>query len=251
MKDQRRKEMERLIAERQSMTMEELCKAFGISMNTARADVAYLTKTGAVTKVYGGVRCNLPKQVPLFTKRAAQNTSIKQQIARKAAELIVDGDIIYLDSGTTTMHVIEYIPNNINVTIVTPNVHIISKVFDKPNIRLIVLPGVLNRRTNSLMDTSTFTELAKYQHTKAFMGASGITEDGKLSVSSYMEYEIKRTAVAQSKQSYLLVDASKFGESNLMSYGNLNQMSMVITDSRVPEVYRSYCNENKIPLVLV
>lgn len=251
MKDQRRKDMERFITERQSVTMEELCKAFGISINTARADVEYLTKTGAVTKVYGGVRCNSPKQVPLFSKRAALNTNIKKQIAKKASEFIVDGDIIYLDAGTTTMHVIEYIPDNINITIVTPNVYIISRVFDMPNIRLIVLPGVLNRRTNSLTDTSTFTELAKYQHTKAFMGVSGVTEDGKLSVSSYMEYEIKRKAMAQSKQPFLLVDSSKFGECNLMSYGNLKQMSMVITDSGIPDLYRNFCDENKIPLIIV
>jgi len=109
----------------------------------------------------------------------------------------------------------------------------------------------LNRRTNSLTDTSTVTELSKYQHTKAFMGASGVTEDGKLSVSNYMEYEIKRKALAQSKQTFLLVDASKFGESNLMSYGNLTQMSMVITDSRIPDEYRDYCEKQKIPLIIV
>lgn len=251
MKDQRRKEMERLITERQSMTMKELCSTFGISINTARADIAYLIKAGAVTKVYGGVKCNRPKQVSLFSSRATQNASIKQQIAKKAAELIVEGDIIYVDSGTTTMHILEYIPDDLHITIVTPSLYIISNVFNRPNIKLIVLPGILNRRTNSLADASTFTELAKYHHSKAFMGASGVTEDGKLSVSSYLEYEIKRTAVAQSKQSFLLVDSSKFGESNLMSYGTLDQMSQIITDVHVPGFCRDYCFEHHILLTTV
>ena len=251
MKDQRRKEMERLITERQNMTMEELCSIFGISINTARADIAYLVKTGAVTKVYGGVKCSHPKQVPLFSSRATQNASIKQQIAKKASELIAEGDIIYVDSGTTTMHILDYIPDDLHITIVTANVYIISNMLNRPNIKLIVLPGILNRRTNSLMDASTFTELAKYHHNKAFMGASGVTEEGKLSVSSYLEYEIKRTAVAQSKQSFLLVDASKFGESNLMSYGTLDQMSQIITDSRVPAFCRDYCFDHHILLTIV
>ena len=251
MKDQRRKEMERLIAERQNMTMEELCGAFGISINTARADIAYLVKTGAVTKVYGGVKSSLSKQVPLFSSRAMQNAGIKQQIAKKAAESIAEGDIVYLDAGTTTMHVPDYIPDDLQITIVTPNVSVISNMLSRPNIKLIVLPGILNRRTNALMDTNTFTELAKYHHSKAFMGTSGITEEGRLSVSSYVEYEIKRTAVAQSTQSFLLVDASKFGESNLMSYGTLDQMSGVITDSRVPGFCRDYCLEHHIPLTIV
>lgn len=250
MREQRRKEMERMIAKRQSMTMKELCDTFAISINTARADVAHLIKIGAVTKVYGGVKSAYTKQVPLFSSRANQNADFKCQIAEKAVELIEEGDIIYLDSGTTTMHILDYLPSDLYITIVTPNVYIISAVLNMPNIKLIVLPGVLNNRTSSLMDTSTYVELAKYQHTKAFLGASGVTEDGQLSVSSYLEYEIKRTAVSRSKQSYLMVDASKFGESNLMSYGTLEQMDGVITDSRIPSFYKEYCTSRHIPLII-
>ena len=77
MKEDRRKRMGELVAQRQSMTMEQLVEYFGVSMNTVRADVAYLVKTGAVEKIYGGVRAAEHKQVPLFASRAMENTATR------------------------------------------------------------------------------------------------------------------------------------------------------------------------------
>ena len=74
MKDDRRKQIEALVARREAVTMEELREEFGVSMNTIRSDVAYLADTGAVEKVYGGVRALQRLEVPLFTQRAQLHT---------------------------------------------------------------------------------------------------------------------------------------------------------------------------------
>ena len=74
MKDDRRKQIEALVARRETVTMEELREEFGVSMNTIRSDVAYLADTGAVEKVYGGVRALQRQEVPLFTQRAQLHT---------------------------------------------------------------------------------------------------------------------------------------------------------------------------------
>lgn len=249
MKENRRKYMGELIAQRRSMTMQELCDYFEVSMNTIRADVAYLVSTGAVQKVYGGVQAVDQKQAPLFTSRLMQHTFQKQRIAAKAQQLIEDGDIIFVDAGTTTMHLIDYLDPRKHVTIITANLPVIQKAYDHENVELIVLPGTINRRTNSISGVCALEFLGRYQFNKAFMGVTNVSEDGRLNTSTYMEYEIKRNALLQSRKSYLLVDSAKFGAMGLMSYGKLDSMDAIITDSECPDFVRAYCKERNVPII--
>lgn len=249
MKESRRKYMAELIAQRRRMTMQELCDYFQVSMNTIRTDVAHLVSTGAVAKVYGGVQVADQKQVPLFTSRTLLHTDNKQRIAVCAEQLIQDKDIIYIDAGTTTMHLIDCLDQRKHVTIVTANLSVIHKAYEHENVELIVLPGTVNRRTNSISGISTLEFLNRYQFNKAFMAASGISEDGRLNTSTYIEYEIKRTALKQSRQAYLLADSAKFGTMGLMAYGTLDDMTAVITDPDCPDFAKKFCSERNIPIL--
>lgn len=250
MKDARRKQIEALAAQRSTVSMEELRQTFGVSMNTIRSDVAYLVNTGAVEKIYGGIRFAQRQEVPLFTQRTQLHDEEKRRAARYAQELIEDGDTLYIDAGTTTMHLIDFLDPAKRVTVVTGNLYVIHQAYDKPLVELIVLPGVMNRRTNSVADVSTLEFLGRYQFAKAFMGASGVSMDGKLNVSTYIEYELKKLAVAQSRQACLLLDSGKFGGSSLMSYGSLENMTEVVTGGTCPEEIRAYCRQKGVRLTV-
>ena len=137
MKEERRKQMENLIAQRQNITMEELRSIFDVSMNTIRSDVAYLVESGAVEKVYGGVRIVPRQQVPLFVHRMNVATDAKRLIARCAESLINDGDKIYIDAGTTTMHLIDCLSPGKHVTVLTRSLYVMSRACENPNVELI------------------------------------------------------------------------------------------------------------------
>lgn len=251
LREQRRNEMEKLIIQRQNLSMEELCTFFGVSVNTVRADIQDLVNRGTVRKIYGGVQSVSPKPAPLFSQRTLTRTTAKMRIAQAAAQHIENGDIIYVDGGTTTMHLLDLLPQSLELTVITANVYLIDTVLDKPNITLVVLPGILQRRTNSLMDNSTAQALSNYQCSKAFLGVSGITDDGRLNVSSYTEKDIKQMAVRQSRRSFLLADSGKFGEYNLLSYGSIDSMDTIITDDGIPQEYIDFCTEHHITLETV
>lgn len=251
MKDDRRKQIEAMVARRDTVTMEELRREFGVSMNTVRSDVAYLVDTGAVEKIYGGVRSVQRQEVPLFTQRTQLRADEKRRIARYAQDLIDDGDTLYIDAGTTTMHLIDFLDPGKHVTIVTGNLYVVHQAYDKPNAELILLPGGMNRRTNSVSDVSTLEFLGRYQFAKAFMGASGVSLDGRLNVSTYIEYELKKLAAARSRQVFLLLDSGKFGGSSLMSYGSLEDMTEIITAAPCPEEIRDLCQRKGTRLTIV
>lgn len=251
MKENRRKQIEALVARRDTVTMEELRDTFGVSMNTVRSDVAYLVDTGAVEKIYGGVRALQRQEVPLFTQRTQLRTEEKRRLARRAQEFIEDGDTLYIDAGTTTMHLIDFLDPGKRVTIVTGNLYVVHQAYDKPHVEVIVLPGAMNRRTNSVSDVSTLEFLGRYRFAKAFMGASGVSPEGRLNVSTYIEYELKKLAVAQSRQAWLLLDSGKFGSGSLMSYGVLEDMTGLITAPPCPEEIQDRCRQKNVRLTIV
>ena len=243
MKDIRRAEMENFISQRQRVTMQELCDTFGVSMNTIRSDVAALVKAGMAEKVYGGVQMRRQTDVPLFKTRSLMWTETKRRLARAAAAEIAQGDILFIDAGTTAMYLLDYLDKGCRVTVVTPSIPVIQRALERPNVELVVLPGLYNRRTNALLDGGTAEYLAQYQHTKAFLGVSSIAPDGALGVSSYPEHEVKRTAVERSLRRYLLADSSKFGEAGLLPFGEVGQCDCVFTDGDMPQAFLDLCRE--------
>ncbi len=191
----------------------------------------------------------MQQDVPLFTQRTKLRPDAKFSIARAAAAMINDGDTLFIDAGTTTMHILSLIPAEKHVTIITGNLHIISQSLGKPNVDIIVLPGNVNRCTNSVADISTLEFLGRYHFGKAFMATTGLSVNGALNVTSYLEYEIKKLAMQQSDQHILLCDSGKYGNSALMSYADLSQIQCVITDTACPKEFEELCEKFGIQLI--
>ena len=98
-----------LLTEKNSISIPELCEQFNVSKNTIRRDIAELDKEGFIRKVYGGImlkNVNNDKPLEPFTARENRNIDAKKAIARLAVSQIKEGDVVYIDSGTTTMHMV-------------------------------------------------------------------------------------------------------------------------------------------------
>ena len=250
MKSFRLKQMEQYILEHDLVSMEELKTKFEISMNTVRLDVVYLVNKGSIQKVYGGVCSNQKGNLVPFEERQSKNIQAKIAVGKAAGSLVEDGDIIYIDSGTTTMYMIDYLGDLDNVTVLTNNLNAINRAVLLPNITVICLPGILERKTNSFISADTVRTLAKYNIKKAFMASSGIEESGMVTNSSPLEYEIKKAAISNSREVYLLIDSTKYGKSALLTYANIAEMSKVIVDNKVDAALLELCEKNKVEVML-
>lgn len=250
MKSFRIRQMEQYILERDIVSMEELRDHFNISMNTVRLDVSELVGKGAIQKVYGGV-CSLQKEnlIP-FTERRLKNIQAKKAVGKAAAALVENGDIIYIDTGTTTMNMMEYLGGCSNVIVLTNNLDAINRALPLTNLNVICLPGTLERKTNSFVSADTVRTLEKYNITKAFMASSGIAKSGIVTNSSPLEYEIKKAAIASSKAVYLMIDSTKYGNSALLTYANISEMSKVIVDDAADPELLKLCEINNVETLL-
>lgn len=252
MKTQRLDSLEKYILGKRSVTIDDICQTYQVSKNTARRDLDELVARGTVAKVYGGVRAknSSPVQITLssFSERHITNRTSKEYICKNAAALVNNDDIIFIDTGTTCVNMVEYLKDT-RCTIITNSLQVAITAIPYKNLNLLMLPGKLNRDTFSFVGIETVENLNVYNIDKAFMASTGITIDNGLTNASPEEYSVKKTAIQNSHSRYLLVDYSKFGRAALKTYCQLSDIQAIVTDRCPPDEYVTYCNDRKIKII--
>ena len=133
MNEQKLKRIEDYVEEHDNVSMTALCNEFNISMSTLRRAVTVLCERGTINKSYGCVYTTSKRKFMPFHLRASLNTEAKKEACRYAAQLIQENDIIYLDSGSTTCYILDYVSHLKNITVITGNIDIIIKALALDN----------------------------------------------------------------------------------------------------------------------
>ncbi len=250
MKADRILEMERYVLQKGAATMEELREYFDISMNTVRRDVAELLKRGMLEKVYGGVcaRKNEQSLTPYDVRRRGSEEA-KAAIGKRAAELVSDGDIIFIDSGTTTLHMIDHLQDKRELTIITNNLEAVNRALPYENITIIALPGQVRRKTHSFTGDDAVRYLRRFNVRIAFMASTGLSSHG-VTNSSPMEYEIKKCAVESAEKTVLLISQAKFGVTGLMTFAQLADFDVLVTDEMPSPADQARVQESGAQLIV-
>ncbi len=230
-------EIKKYIYDNKTVSLDHLCEVFQVSKNTIRRDIQSITQNSDIKKVYGGVSVMQNKRLIAFEQRSTQNLPAKQAIAKKAAELVEDGDIIFVDSGTTTSHMADYLKDKKDLIVLTNNLEFISRAIPYDNLKIISLSGLLNRETLSFTGESAMIVMETYNINKAFLASTGISLTYGVTNSSQQESIVKQCAIRRSHRSILLADASKFGAVSLISYCQFNKPDIIITNAKPPAEY--------------
>ena len=247
MKKERINMIQELIESEQEISMEKLIHQFELSESTLRRYLDILEKQGLIEKHYGGVRAVI-NTIP-YDKRFDRNIQSKHRIGVLAASLIKDNDSIFIDSGTTTIHIIDSLKNVKNITIITNNMNVVYLCKKFKNFKIIFLGGEFINSTNCCANYDTVKILKKYNLDKAFIAANGFSLQKGATNSDICEHDIKSLAVKQSQKSILVVDHSKFGRAGLATFASVNAFHTIITDQMPDQSYIDYCSSNQIELL--
>ncbi|MNO15745.1 Glucitol operon repressor [compost metagenome] len=245
MRERRLQDIEDYIHSLGTTSLDELCEHFNVSKNTIRRDINTLLEKGTVQKVYGGVTSLSHNLIP-FENRDITNKNDKRAIAKRAAQFVEGNELIFIDSGTTTQNMLDYLPRMNKLTILTNSLDIINAAANIDNISLLVIGNIYKRDTRSFVGNDNLHILDKYNINKAFMAATGASIASGLTNSDVLEYEIKKKVVEKAQRVYLLADASKFGRATLLTYSPLNEVDGIVTSQGFPEEYAQYCEENNV-----
>ena len=232
----------KMLEEKKSITVTEVKDMLGISESTVRRDIIALDKAGRLTKVFGGaVAVNyatfVSKEASMVEKQEI-NREEKERIARYAASLIGNGEFIYLDAGTTTGFIVDYMDDP-TVTVVTNAPEHAGKLARK-GIKVFVVGGEMKATTDAIIGSSAVKDLMNYHFTKGFFGTNGITKSAGFTTPDVNEAAVKSMAMEQCKKCYMTADASKFDLISSVSFSTFYGAE-ILTD-RLVEGYEDVKN---------
>lgn len=236
--ERRQEEIVRLVYERESITVAELKEILHASESTIRRDITVLDKAGRLTKVFGGAIAfhtsqMVNKELSMIQKQELQ-TEEKQAIARYAASLIEPNDCVFLDAGTTTGWMIEYIRESAAVYVTNALSHA-KRLADK-GFRVIMIGGEAKSATDAVVGTEAVLNLQKYHFSKGFFGANGVERMSGFTTPDANEAMVKQVAVknTQIEHRYFLTTASKFGEVYAVTFAGF-EGGVILTEDRCSE----------------
>lgn len=250
MRTKRIEDIKKYIYENKTVTLDQICSRFEISKSTLRRDLDTILSEGNIKKIYGGVTAIPQRELVSFNERNIAHLEQKKKIAAAAAQLVENGDIIFIDSGTTTVHIIDLLKTKKNITVVTNSIAIILSAIPFSNISIITLSGTLNRKTLSFTGPYAPQILRNFNISKAFMATTGFSVESGITNSSPLETDIKRMATERSQQIYLLADSSKCGAAALITYCGLDKIDALITDAEPSEEVRDFMTSNKKQIII-
>jgi DeoR family transcriptional regulator, myo-inositol catabolism operon repressor len=202
MKEKRLQQIEEYIHLVGTVSLDELCQHFQVSKNTIRRDVDHILEKGTVQKVYGGVTSISHHLVP-FENRDHTYQTEKAAIGKCAAQFVKEDDIIFIDSGTTTRNIMDFLPQLKNLTILTNSLDVINAAANLDNIALLIVGNHYKQKTKSFVGIDDMKLLDKYNISKAFMAATGVSIANGLTNSDILEYEIKKKVAQKAQELFL------------------------------------------------
>lgn len=236
MKAKRLEEITKFLGLNGSAEVSQLSDLLHVTEKTIRQDLIALEEMGILERVHGGakIKNNINDIYPFPVRRRDQNIQEKKAIAKTALTFIEDGDILILDSGSTTFELAKILDKKVSVITNDP---IISYVLlSKENVLLFCTGGELRREGGlAYTGTSVIKALDKHHATKCFLAATAFDANHGPMVFSSQEGEIKRAFIESSDKIFLMIDYSKFNQSALYTFASISDIQNIITDAHIPK----------------
>jgi len=246
---ERQQQIMNLLKSKKSVTVAELSQKFYIGEATIRRDMEKLEKMGLIKRTYGGAVLleGLDSEIP-FVVRETEQKDAKDAIGRIAAGLVQDGEIIVMDSSSTTLMMVPYLKGKNRLTIITNGAKIAVELGEQLHTKVYCTGGML--RENSL---SYIGELARkcidnFFADKLFFSCRAISAEKGLSDSNEEEAELRKLMIRNCKKTVLMCDHTKFDQVSFCKICDFDRIDHIITDRKPSQQWIELFKERNVEL---
>ena len=231
---QRRDRIQEYLAMHQIARTVDLCDLLETSEATVRRDLEWLEQKGILERTHGGAMLS---QRMIFEQeyqqRAQHHPEEKKHIGQLAASLIEEGDIIFINSGTTATQVLQHIPSNLGISVFTNNVSAAMELRE-PGFHYHLIGGEFQPRSNSVAGGFALENLTKVYANKTILGVDGISVKHGCTVPTKPEAEVVRQMIERTKgQVFIVADYSKWGVVSNFQIASIEEIDRLITDEKM------------------
>lgn len=220
----------RTVDDRKAVTVAELTELLETSESTIRRDLNVLHKMGKINKVHGGATSIINQYTSAEDEVAVKytkNTKQKEAIARYAAQLVHPNDFVYIDAGTTTEQIADYLTEQ-NAVYVTNGINLAKRLAQK-GFEAYILAGKIKGTTEAIIGSETINSLMRYNFSLGFFGTNGVSIQSGYTTPDIDEARTKSEAVGRCKKAYVLADPSKFNTTSAVSFAEIGRADIITT----------------------
>jgi DeoR/GlpR family transcriptional regulator of sugar metabolism len=232
--EERQSRIEGYLQKAEFASLEELAIQVGVSQSTVRRDLAVLEAAGTVRRTHGGARIINPRSDEfIFSARDTHQLEEKEAIGRACAGLILPGQSVIIDAGTTVYHVARHL-EDLRPQIITNSLPVANLYASASSVEVIVSGGVIYPRLGVLVGPLAVQTFAKMHADVAVMGAGGITLDG-ITNSHGLLIEIQEMMIRAAQKVIFCLDHTKFGRKSVSFLCGLENLHVIVTDNAAPQ----------------
>ena len=244
--------IEEIVREKRAVKVDELAKILNVSEMTIRRDLEKCERDGMIERCHGGaiIRSEFANEA-FYNEKTSKNIEAKQRIAEYAATLVKEGMTVYLDSGTTVFQIAQKITKIQNLTVVTNDLAIATYLSTQANYRLIMIGGAVQNTLGCIHGNIAQQMLQNINVDTVFGGGLAINESFDLFARDERKTEYRQLLIKQSRNSYLVVDESKFMKISLFRVHGIEEYTGVITNKIFWEEEKKLAEDKGINLITV
>jgi DeoR family transcriptional regulator, aga operon transcriptional repressor len=228
----------RTLKEQKRINLTEISEVFGISTATARRDLDMLAEQGKAQRVHGGAI--LSRKAPpemAVTQRQVEQAEDKQRIGLAAAQMIADGETVFISSGTTALEVAKRLTDRQSLTVITNSLPVLNTFSSNPNISVICLGGNFRHSEASYIGHLTEGNLEEVRADKVIFGIRGISLEEGLTNDYMPETSTDRMILKTGREIIIVADHTKFDRVSTVFVAPLTSIHTIVTDKTTPHEF--------------
>ena len=219
-----------------SVDVAGLSLRFGVSEMSIRNDLNTLGSQGKLVRKHGGAESSplVSTERPL-TEKQKENYKQKNAICRTATTLLSNGMSVILDAGTTNEHIVKYLNDISQLTVITNGINVMTGFLERPDLQVYTVGGRVDPRSYSVLGESAVEGLRQYSAQMSFITADGVSLSHGVTNNSQEATNMSRVIIANSVNHVLLADSSKVGRIGAFPLCQWSDIDMWVTDNEVEE----------------
>ncbi len=224
------------LGKHQRLGVDEAMREFGVSSATIRRDFARLIAGKLVLRGPNEVRKLIPPGLGVdlpFSERKTTMFREKTAVARRAAQLLKSGDVVFIDGGTTVQCMVEHL-SAMTLNVITTSIHVANSLGDlrqdNAGLQIVMPGGILMPRSSVLYGAHTSGNLGLYSARWAFIGVDGTDGNSLFSVNEFIS-STQKAMIANSDRTVLLMDHTKFNRPSMVRTVDLDERFVIVTNA--------------------
>lgn len=247
----RQNEIMKQLRKFRTIKISDISRDLNVTRETIRKDLYEMEEGGLIRKVHGGailIKANFETK---YINRKSINEAEKRSIAKRAAELVEDGDTLYIDYGTTALFFAQEILCKKDLTIITNSLPIANELVDYSDFEIIIIGGNVRKNEKSLFGPIAYRSIERLYVDKGFFGIGSIDIKAGYTNVHMGEAEVSRLMMVNSQKTIMMADYTKFKSIAMNQVASSEEVDFLITDCNTGvEILNQLREKNKKVIIV-